>query len=170
MCVRARVCVSVRLCVCACLCVCSRPTSSPPDAPLSRQVYDRDCRPLHSADADSTRSSALDAMTVCVLNDSPALQRSEVTTGGSEFSPGSARLEKLRQRQTDEKLEKLKERIRRQREQLEEAGDRGREGVIGVGQRNTAHQHSTKVRKVAAAPPAPNYKGKHIRLTGAMLY
>ncbi|XP_047656096.1 centrosome-associated protein 350 isoform X2 [Tachysurus fulvidraco] len=136
-----------------------RPTSSPPDAPLSRQVYDRDCRPLHSADADSTRSSALDAMTVRVLNDSPALQRSEVTTGGSEFSPGSARLEKLRQRHTDEKLEKLKERIRRQREQLEEAGDRGREGVIGVGQRNSAHQHSTKVRKVAAAPPAPNYKG-----------
>ncbi|XP_060737946.1 centrosome-associated protein 350 isoform X3 [Tachysurus vachellii] len=132
---------------------------SPPDAPLSHQVYDRDCRPLHSADADSTRSSALDAMTVRVLNDSPALQRSEVTTGGSEFSPGSARLEKLRQRQTDEKLEKLKERIRRQREQLEEAGDRGKEGVIGVGQRNSAHQHSTKVRKVAAAPPAPNYKG-----------
>ncbi|KAK3540523.1 hypothetical protein QTP70_033743 [Hemibagrus guttatus] len=136
-----------------------RPASSPPDASLSRQVYDRDCRPLHSADADSTRSSVLDATTVRVLNDSPALQRSEVTMGGSEFSPGSARLEKLRQRQTDEKLEKLKERIRRQREQLEEATDRGRERVIGAGQGNSTHQQVAKVRKVAAAPPAPNYKG-----------
>ncbi|KAB5567082.1 hypothetical protein PHYPO_G00228690 [Pangasianodon hypophthalmus] len=136
-----------------------RPVSSPPDASLSRLVYDRDCRPLHSADADSTRSSALDATTVRVLNDPPAPQRSEVTAGGSEVSPGSARLVKLRQRQTDEKLEKLKERIRRQREQLEEAADGGRERAIGAGQGNSAHQHVAKVRKVAAAPPAPNYKG-----------
>ncbi|XP_058245075.1 centrosome-associated protein 350 isoform X3 [Hemibagrus wyckioides] len=136
-----------------------RPSSSPPDASLSRQVYDRDCRPLHSADADDTRSSALDATTVRVLNDSPALQRSEVMKGGSEHSPGSARLEKLRQRQTDEKLEKLKERIRRQREQLEEATHGGRERVIGAEQGNSAHQQVAKVRKVAAAPPAPNYKG-----------
>ncbi|XP_060788609.1 centrosome-associated protein 350 isoform X3 [Neoarius graeffei] len=136
-----------------------RPASSPPDASLSQLVYDRDCRPLHSADADSTRSSALDATTVRVLNDSPALQRSEVTVGGSEVSPGSARLEKLRQRQTDEKLEKLKERIRKQREQLEEAADKGTDRVIGVVQGNSAHQHVAKVRKVAAAPPAPSYKG-----------
>ncbi|MCJ8734593.1 hypothetical protein PDJAM_G00237140 [Pangasius djambal] len=136
-----------------------RPMSSPPDASLSRLVYERDCRPLHSADADSTRSSALDATTVRVLNDPPAPQRSEVTVGGSEVSPGSARLEKLRQRHTDEKLEKLKERIRRQREQLEEAADGGRERAIGAGQGNSAHQHVAKVRKVAAAPPAPNYKG-----------
>lgn len=139
----------------------SRPVSSPPGASLSRMVYDRDCRPLHSADADTTRSSALDATTVRVLNDTPTLQRSEVMVGGSEVSPGSTRLEKLRQRQTDEKLEKLKERIRRQREQLEEAAGRGTERQIGAGQGNPAHQHITKVRKVAAAPPAPNYKGKH---------
>lgn len=137
-----------------------RSRASPPDASLSRLVYDRDRRPLCSADADSTRSSALDATTVRVLNDPLALQRSEVTVGGSEVSPGSARLEKLRQRQTDEKLEKLKERIRKQREQLEEAADKGRERVIGAGQGNSAHQHVAKVRKVAAAPPAPNYKGK----------
>lgn len=145
--------------MCVCVFAHSRPASSPPGASLSRLVYDRDCRPLHSADADSTRSSALDATTVRVLNDPPLLQRSDVTVGGSEVSPGSVRLEKLRQRQTDEKLEKLKERIRRQREQLEEAA--GRERTIGVGHGNSAHQHVTKVRKVAAAPPAPNYKGKH---------
>lgn len=124
-------------------------------------MYDRDCRPLHSADADTTRSSALDATSVRILNNTPALQRSEVTVGGSEVSPGSARLEKLRQRQTDDKLEKLKERIRRQREQLEEAAGRGTERQIEAGQGQSAHQHVTKVRKVAAAPPAPNYKGNH---------
>ncbi|XP_046726852.1 centrosome-associated protein 350 isoform X2 [Silurus meridionalis] len=136
-----------------------RPPSLPPDASLSRLVYERDCRPLHSADADSTRSSALDATTIRVLNDPPARQRSEVTPGGSELSPGSARLEKLRQRQTDEKLEKLKERIRRQREQLEEAAGHQGERALGAGQGNSTHQHVAKVRKVAAAPPAPNYKG-----------
>ncbi|XP_047011716.1 centrosome-associated protein 350 isoform X3 [Ictalurus punctatus] len=136
-----------------------RPTSSPPEASLSHLVYDRDCRPLHSADADSTRSSALDATTVRVLNDPPALHRSEVTVGGSEVSPGSARLEKLRQRQTDDKLEKLRERIRRQREQLEDSTDRAGERAVGAGQGNPPHQHIAKVRKVAAAPPAPNYKG-----------
>ncbi|KAG5850112.1 hypothetical protein ANANG_G00078780 [Anguilla anguilla] len=43
-------------------------------------------------------------------------------------SPGSAsqRLENLRRRQPDDKLEKLKERIRRQREHLEEAAERER--------------------------------------------
>ncbi|KAM9474964.1 centrosome-associated protein 350 isoform 4-T5 [Clarias gariepinus] len=143
-----------------------RPASSPLDSSLSRLVYERDCRPLHAADADSTRSSALEATTVRVLNDLSALQRSEGTVEGSEVSPGSARLEKLRQRRTDEKLEKLKERIRRQREQLEEAAtaDKGKERAIGAGQgTDSTHQHVTKVRKVAAAPPAPNYKGFNSR-------
>ncbi|XP_062855497.1 centrosome-associated protein 350 isoform X3 [Trichomycterus rosablanca] len=138
-----------------------RPASPPPDPSQSRQVYDRDARPLHSASLDSTRSSAVDATTVRVLNDPPP-------PPGSEVSPGSARLEKLRRRQADEKLEKLKERIRKQREQLEEAagGDGGgasgrleRPPGVGAAQADGVHPAAAKVRKVAPAPPAPIYKG-----------
>ncbi|XP_071343911.1 centrosome-associated protein 350 isoform X2 [Trachinotus anak] len=85
-------------------------------------------------------------------------------------SPGSAsqRLENLRRHQPDDKLEKLKERIRRQRQHLEEAAER--EKLMGfleqpimaaVGSKNagTSNMPTAKIRKVAAAPPAPIYKG-----------
>uniref|UniRef100_A0A4W5QAQ6 Centrosomal protein 350 n=1 Tax=Hucho hucho TaxID=62062 RepID=A0A4W5QAQ6_9TELE len=82
-------------------------------------------------------------------------------------SPGSAsqRLENLRRRQPDDKLEKLKERIRRQREHLEEAAERDGllgyldqpVGIAGAVEKTTVP--TAKVRKVAAAPPAPIYKG-----------
>lgn len=85
-------------------------------------------------------------------------------------SPGSAsqRLENLRRHQPDDKLEKLKERIRRQRQHLEEAAER--EKLLGyleqpimaaVGSNNggTSNMPTAKIRKVAAAPPAPIYKG-----------
>ncbi|XP_067085530.1 centrosome-associated protein 350 [Osmerus mordax] len=83
-------------------------------------------------------------------------------------SPGSAsqRLENLRRRQPDDKLEKLKERIRRQRENLEEAAERERllgylERPVGLaGTTGTSSSTATAtVRKVAAAPPAPIYRG-----------
>ncbi|KAM9529910.1 centrosome-associated protein 350-like isoform 3-T4 [Salvelinus alpinus] len=78
-------------------------------------------------------------------------------------SPGSAsqRLENLRQRKPDDKLEKLKETIRRQREHLE-AADRDRllEQPVGIsGAVETTTVPTAKIRKVAAAPPAPIYKG-----------
>lgn len=86
----------------------------------------------------------------------------------SSSSPGSAsqRLENLRRRQPDDKLEKLKERIRRQREHLEEAAERDGllgyldqpVGIAGAVEKTTVP--TAKVRKVAAAPPAPIYKGK----------
>ncbi|KAK5870359.1 hypothetical protein PBY51_025001 [Eleginops maclovinus] len=80
-------------------------------------------------------------------------------------SPGSAsqRLENLRRHQPDDKLEKLKERIRRQRQHLEEAAEREKllfsleqPEAAAVGSSNT---HTVITRKVAAAPPAPMYKG-----------
>ncbi|XP_056132836.1 centrosome-associated protein 350 [Lampris incognitus] len=85
-------------------------------------------------------------------------------------SPASAsqKLENLRRRQPDNKLEKLKERIRRQREHLEKAAERDRllgyleqpilgavDSSIGV----TTNMPTAKIRKVAAAPPAPVYRG-----------
>ncbi|XP_071005529.1 centrosome-associated protein 350-like isoform X4 [Oncorhynchus clarkii lewisi] len=82
-------------------------------------------------------------------------------------SPGSAsqRLENLRRRKPDDKLEKLKETIRRQREHLE-AADRDRllEQPVGIsGAVETTTVPTAKIRKVAAAPPAPIYKASHPR-------
>ncbi|KAM8875585.1 centrosome-associated protein 350 isoform 2-T2 [Spinachia spinachia] len=85
-------------------------------------------------------------------------------------SPGSAsqRLENLRRHQPDDKLEKLKERIRKQRQHLEESAEREKllghleqPGMAAVGSNNagTNNMPTALIRKVAAAPPAPIYKG-----------
>lgn len=85
-------------------------------------------------------------------------------------SPGSAsqRLENLRRHQPDDKLEKLKERIRRQRQHLEEAAEREKllgcleqpvMAAVGSNNAGTSNMPTAKIRKVAAAPPAPIYKG-----------
>ncbi|XP_021120989.1 centrosome-associated protein 350 isoform X2 [Heterocephalus glaber] len=74
----------------------------------------------------------------------------------------SQRLDILKRRQHDVKLEKLKERIRKQWEHSEEINGRGQNlghvdhpvMVVNVDSSVTA-----KVRKVATAPPAPTYKG-----------
>lgn len=159
----------------------------PADFDLSQLVYQRDTRDMQTADLDSPRSSAVDSTSVRYLNDLSALNavhQPDQAPLGSEVSPrihlqaetsltsipgsitASQRLENLRRRQPDEKLEKLKERIRRQREHLEETEERNKllgylEQPVGIG----AAAHSTtvptvKVRKVASAPPAPIYKGK----------
>ncbi|NWI08713.1 CE350 protein, partial [Crypturellus soui] len=81
----------------------------------------------------------------------------------SATSTSSAhRLEILKRRQHDAKLEKLKERIRKQWEQSEELGSRGQH--LGYAEQpvvitNTENAVTPKVRKVAAAPAAPAYKG-----------
>ncbi|XP_037391549.1 centrosome-associated protein 350 isoform X4 [Pygocentrus nattereri] len=156
-------------------------SSLSPPAALSELVYERDSRPDQTADLDSTRSSALENTTVRFLNDPPVpgsvgsdvragiMQvngRAAVPATSVSSSPGSAsvRLEKLRQRRTDGKLEKLKERIRRQREQLEEAAERERiishlDQPVGIGASQGTTVPTAKVRKVAPAPPAPIYKG-----------
>ncbi|XP_051965013.1 centrosome-associated protein 350 isoform X2 [Xyrauchen texanus] len=159
------------------------------DSALSRLVYQRDTRDMQTTELDSTHSSAVDNTSVRYLNDCSALNaihQPDQATAGSEVklrthlqaetsqssltsSPGSVaasqRLENLRRRQPDDKLEKLKERIRRQREHLEETAERNNllgylEQPVGIG----AAGHSTtaptaKVRKVALAPPGPIYKG-----------
>ncbi|XP_051788990.1 centrosome-associated protein 350 isoform X2 [Erpetoichthys calabaricus] len=80
----------------------------------------------------------------------------------SSPSSSSQRLEILKNRQHDEKLEKLKERIRKQREHSEETTERERqmgylEQPIPVNVETSAP--NAKVRKVAVARPAPVYKG-----------
>lgn len=74
----------------------------------------------------------------------------------------SQRLDILKPRQHDVKLEKLKERIRKQWEHSEETNGQGQNlGHIGhpVMAVNADSSVTAKVRKVAAAPPAPTYKG-----------
>uniref|UniRef100_A0A8C2ETN5 Centrosomal protein 350 n=1 Tax=Cyprinus carpio TaxID=7962 RepID=A0A8C2ETN5_CYPCA len=155
-----------------------------PNFALSQLVYHRDTRDMQTADLDSSTSSAVDSTSVRYLNDLSALNavdKPDQAQQGSEVNPrthlqaqtsqismsvtASLRLENLRRRQPDEKLEKLKDTIRRQREHLEGTEERNRlleylEEPVGIG----AASHSTtvptaKVRKVAPAPPAPIYKG-----------
>ncbi|NXY83101.1 CE350 protein, partial [Alcedo cyanopectus] len=81
----------------------------------------------------------------------------------SAMSASSAhRLEILKQRQHDAKLEKLKERIRKQWEHSEEPSSRGQH--LGYAEQpvviSTVENAVTpKVRKVATAPAAPSYRG-----------
>ncbi|XP_074523752.1 centrosome-associated protein 350 isoform X2 [Halichoeres trimaculatus] len=104
----------------------------------------------------------------CVAPAPGSIQRGENTPSSS---PGSAsqRLENLRRHQPDDKLEKLKERIRRQRQHLEETAEKEKlrgyleqQITTAVCSNNTnavANMATAKVRKVAAAPPAPIYRG-----------
>nr|XP_045017374.1 centrosome-associated protein 350 isoform X3 [Jaculus jaculus] len=80
----------------------------------------------------------------------------------STSSCNSQRLDILKRRQHDVKLEKLKERIRKQWEHSEEINGRGQNlGHIDhpVMVVNVDNSVTAKVRKVATAPPAPMYKG-----------
>ncbi|NWW51260.1 CE350 protein, partial [Pedionomus torquatus] len=81
----------------------------------------------------------------------------------SAMSTSSAhRLEILKRRQHDAKLERLKERIRKQWERSEELGGRGQH--LGYAEQPVVITHvenavTPKVRKVTAAPAAPSYRG-----------
>ncbi|KAM6166448.1 LOW QUALITY PROTEIN: centrosome-associated protein 350 [Erethizon dorsatum] len=80
----------------------------------------------------------------------------------STSTSNSQRLDILKRRQHDTKLEKLKERIRKQWEHSEEINGRGQNlGHIDhpVMVVNVDSSVTAKVRKVATAPPAPTYKG-----------
>ncbi|NXK10650.1 CE350 protein, partial [Herpetotheres cachinnans] len=81
----------------------------------------------------------------------------------SAMSTSSAhRLEILKRRQHDAKLEKLKERIRKQWEHSEELVGRGQHSGYAeqrVVITNVENAVTPKVRKVAVAPAAPSYRG-----------
>ncbi|KAM8930596.1 LOW QUALITY PROTEIN: centrosome-associated protein 350 [Pelodytes ibericus] len=135
---------------------------------------------LEEKDFESTRSSAVDDTTVRYLNDRPAIEalewrlpHSDVTgsamhTDSSNirlfdapqqppsFSPSNNRLETLKKRQPDAKLEKLKERIRRQ---WELSGEKDARDRIPSVAKYTEPVISAKTRKVACAPPPPVYPG-----------
>nr|XP_057930382.1 centrosome-associated protein 350 isoform X2 [Doryrhamphus excisus] len=81
-------------------------------------------------------------------------------------SPGSdsQRLENLRRHQHDDKLEKLKDRIRKQVKNQEESAEREKgscldQPILPAWNKNGITEPTAKIRKVAAAPQAPSYKG-----------
>ncbi|NWS37906.1 CE350 protein, partial [Probosciger aterrimus] len=86
----------------------------------------------------------------------------KASSSSATSSSNAHRLEILKRRQHDAKLEKLKERIRKQWEHSEELGGRGQHSgyveqpVVITNMENTV---TPKVRKVATAPAAPSYRG-----------
>ncbi|XP_068397449.1 centrosome-associated protein 350 isoform X3 [Eschrichtius robustus] len=101
---------------------------------------------------------------VCYMGrdvDSKVLRLTD-SSPSSTSTCNSQRLDILKRRQHDVKLEKLKERIRKQWEHSEETNDQGQNlGHIDhpVMVVNVDSSVTAKVRKVATAPPAPTYKG-----------
>ncbi|XP_032884239.1 centrosome-associated protein 350 isoform X4 [Amblyraja radiata] len=94
-------------------------------------------------------------------NERPS-EQSQLSSPSSTSESMMQRLEIMRRKQHDDKLEKLKERIRKQRGHSEESIEKDRHlnfhelpAALGVG---TAVP-TAKVRKIAIAPPAPSYKG-----------
>ncbi|KAL1022447.1 hypothetical protein UPYG_G00027760 [Umbra pygmaea] len=144
--------------------------SSAPDSTVVRYLNDQPAMEALQPQAHtaSIAAASRDPYREGPLEDRPKVNTPEgrVETSASS-SPGSAsqRLENLRRRQPDDKLEKLKERIRRQREHLEEAAEKDRllgylEQPLGFpGAMETSTAPTAKVRKVAAAPPGPVYQG-----------
>ncbi|XP_011359518.1 centrosome-associated protein 350 isoform X1 [Pteropus vampyrus] len=95
-------------------------------------------------------------------NVDPKVLRLTDSSPSSTSTSASQRLDTLKRRQHDVKLEKLKERIRKQWEHSEETNGRGQNlGHIDhpVMVVNVDNSVTAKVRKVATAPPAPAYKG-----------
>lgn len=101
---------------------------------------------------------------VCTMghNIDSKVSRLTDSSPSSTSTCNSQRLDILKRRQHDVKLEKLKERIRKQWEHSEETNGQGQNlghidhPVMAV---NADSSVTAKVRKVAAAPPAPTYKG-----------
>nr|XP_009671037.1 PREDICTED: centrosome-associated protein 350 isoform X2 [Struthio camelus australis] len=111
-----------------------------------------------SRDESSTKTPVSNASQDAELKGFQLAESSPSATGSSS----AHRLEILKRRQHDAKLEKLKERIRKQWEHSEELGGRGQR--LGYAEQpvvitTTESAVTPKVRKVAAAPAAPAYKG-----------
>ncbi|XP_067894047.1 centrosome-associated protein 350 isoform X2 [Heterodontus francisci] len=102
------------------------------------------------------------AKLVSYESDAKSDRPSELSSPSSTSESMMQKLEMMRRKQHDDKLEKLKERIRKQREQSEESAERDR--LLNFSELPAAPTvdtaaPTTKVRKVTAAPPAPSYKG-----------
>ncbi|KAM6066461.1 centrosome-associated protein 350 isoform 3-T4 [Chlamydotis macqueenii] len=114
-------------------------------------------------DEDKTSGSRGDESSTKTAQSNTSQDSELKESSPSATSTSSAhRLEILKRRQHDAKLEKLKERIRKQWERSEGLGGRGQHSGYAeqpVVITNTESVVTPKVRKVAAAPVAPSYRG-----------
>uniref|UniRef100_A0A3Q3DR43 Centrosomal protein 350 n=1 Tax=Hippocampus comes TaxID=109280 RepID=A0A3Q3DR43_HIPCM len=115
-----------------------------------------------SPEAQLTRSMDIQKSSQFLPPASDLICRWESTPSTSPGSDSQG-LENLRRHQPDDKLEKLKERIRRQVKLQEETAEK--EKVLGhleqpiISAKSNRGGTTAKIRKVAAAPQAPTYKG-----------
>ncbi|XP_045838174.1 centrosome-associated protein 350 isoform X3 [Meles meles] len=120
--------------------------------------------PVRTEEENPTRTKGNEKASVSNMGHDvdPKVLRITDSSPSSTSTSNSQRLDILKQRQHDVKLEKLKERIRKQWEHSEETNGRGQNlGHIDhpVMVVNVDNSVTAKVRKVATAPPAPTYKG-----------
>ncbi|XP_074078266.1 centrosome-associated protein 350 isoform X2 [Macrotis lagotis] len=133
------------------------------DALQNSEALFRTIAPIRTEEEKANGSKINDKTSMSNLNRDVDIKVSRP----SESSPSSAsttstRLDILKRRQHDSKLEKLKERIRKQWENSEDVSGRGQHlGHVDQPVMLTSVDNgvTAKVRKVATAPPAPAYKG-----------
>uniref|UniRef100_A0A7M4EIA4 Centrosomal protein 350 n=1 Tax=Crocodylus porosus TaxID=8502 RepID=A0A7M4EIA4_CROPO len=135
------------------------------DALQSNEVLFKAVTPTRSEEeTNGSRGDESGTKTLSTTAQDPELKgvRLSESSPSSTSTSSAHRLEILKRRQHDNKLEKLKERIRKQWEHSEELSSRGQ--LQGYAEQpvvvtNVESAVTPKVRKVAVAPPAPAYKG-----------
>ncbi|KFW06444.1 Centrosome-associated protein 350, partial [Eurypyga helias] len=132
------------------------------DALQNTEAFLKVATPLRLEEEKSSGSRGDESSTKTPQSNTSHESELKVSSPSATSSCSAHRLEILKRRQHDAKLEKLKERIRKQWEHSEELGGRGQHSGYAeqpVVITNVESAVTPKVRKVAAAPAAPSYRG-----------
>ncbi|NXU85937.1 CE350 protein, partial [Xiphorhynchus elegans] len=132
------------------------------DALHNNEAFLRVAAPPRLEEEKTSGSRGDESSTKASQSNSSQDSELKVSSSSATSICSAHRLEILKQRQHDAKLEKLKERIRKQWEHSEELSGRGQhlgyaeQPVVVTNVENTV---TPKVRKVTAVPAAPAYRG-----------
>ncbi|NXI74348.1 CE350 protein, partial [Anseranas semipalmata] len=129
---------------------------------LQNEAFLKAATPPRLEEEKTSGSRGDESSTKTPLSNTSQDSELKVSSPSTTSTSSAHRLEILKRRQHDAKLEKLKERIRKQWEHSEELGGRGQHSGYAeqpVVITNVENAVTPKVRKVAAAPAAPAYKG-----------
>ncbi|NXO47011.1 CE350 protein, partial [Aramus guarauna] len=132
------------------------------DALQSNEAFLKVATPPRLDEEKSSGSRGDESSTKTLQSNASQDSELKVSSPSATSTSSAHRLEILKRRQHDAKLEKLKERIRKQWEHSEELGGRGQHSGYAeqpVVITNLEHAVTPKVRKVAVAPAAPSYRG-----------
>ncbi|NXG77419.1 CE350 protein, partial [Baryphthengus martii] len=132
------------------------------DALQNSEVFLKAAAPLGLEEEKTSGSRGDEGSTKTSQSNASQDSELQVSSPSSTRSSSAHRLEILKRQQHGAKLEKLKERIRKQWEHSEELGGRGQHSGYAeqpVTITTTENAVTPKVRKVAAAPAAPSYRG-----------